>query len=411
MGSGLGLAQLVLQPAGDDLALEVEVVAEQVAQRERPRHAVDERDRVVAPGRLQRRVLVELVQDDLRDRLALQVDLDAHAGLVGEVLDVGDLRDHLLVDEIGDLLDHARVAALLHPVGQLAHDDRGLAAAQFLDVSAGPHDDSTAARAVRLADPLAADDDPARREVGALDVTRQAVDVDLGVVDQRDERVDHLAEIVRRDVRRHADCNALRPVDEQVRVARRENARLPARLVVVGDEVDGVGVDVAQQLGRQPREPALGVPHRRSGVVVDVPEVPLPVDERVAHRERLRHADERVVDRDVAVRVVRAHHVADDARALEARPIRLETGFVHREEDAPMHRFEAVADVRQRARDDHAHRVVEEARAHLLLELARLDPAGAEWLNRRHSDLPRHQTSRNRTSFAFVSMKSRRGST
>ena len=75
----LGLAQLVLQPAGDDLALEVEVVAEQVAQRERPRHAVDERDRVVAEGRLQRRVLVELVQHDLRDRLALQLDLDPHA--------------------------------------------------------------------------------------------------------------------------------------------------------------------------------------------------------------------------------------------------------------------------------------------------------------------------------------------
>jgi hypothetical protein len=76
----------------------------------------------------------------------------------------------------------------------------------------------------------------------------------------------------------------------------------------------------------------------------------LPVDERVAHRERLRHADERVVDRDVAVRVVRAHHVADHARALEARPIRLKTGFVHREEHAPVHRLEAVADVRS-ARD------------------------------------------------------------
>jgi hypothetical protein len=42
--------------------------------------------------------------------------------------------------------------------------------------------------------------------------------------------------------------------------------------------------------------------------------------------------------------------------------------------------LEAVADVGQRAPDDDAHRVVEVARAHLLLELARLDPAAAERL-------------------------------
>ena len=126
-----------------------------------------------------------------------------------------------------------------------------------------------------------------------------------------------------------------------------------------------------------PRQPALGVAHGGRRVVVDVPEVALAVDERVAQRERLRHADERVVDRLVAVRVVRAHHVADHARALEPRPVRLQPGLVHRVEHAPVHGLQAVADVRQRARDDHAHRVVEEARAHLLLELARLDAAGS----------------------------------
>ena len=89
----LGLAQLELGAAGDDLALEVEVVLEHVAQRQRPRDAVDQRDGVVAEGRLERGVLEELVLDDLRDRVALQLDLDPHPGLVREVLDVVDLRD------------------------------------------------------------------------------------------------------------------------------------------------------------------------------------------------------------------------------------------------------------------------------------------------------------------------------
>ena len=209
-------------------------------------------------------------------------------------------------------------------------------------------------------------------------MARQTLDVDLGVVDDRHDGVDDLAEVVRSDVRRHSDGDAGGAVDEQVREPRRENRGLAARLVVVGLEVDRVRVDVAQQLGRNAREARLGVAHRRRGIVVDVPEVALPLDERVAHRERLRQADERVVDRGVAVRVVGAHDVADDARGLLERPVRLHAGLVHPVEDAPVHGLQPVAHIRQGARDDHAHRVVEEARPELLLQVPRLDAAGAE---------------------------------
>ena len=56
--------------------------------------------------------------------------------------------------------------------------------------------------------------------------------------------------------------------------------------------------------------------------------------------------------------------------------VRLQAELVHRVEHAAVDRLEAVADVGQRPADDHAHRVVEVRRAHLLLELARLDVAG-----------------------------------
>ncbi len=113
--------------------------------------------------------------------------------------------------------------------------------------------------------------------------------------------------------------------------------------------------------------------------------------------EGLRHPDERVVDRRVAVRVVLAHHVADGRGGLLVGPVRLQPRLVHAVEDAAVDGLEAVADVGQRAPDDHAHRVVEVARAHLLLELARLDPAAAERFVREVG----HQTSRKRTSRAF----------
>ena len=120
------------------------------------------------------------------------------------------------------------------------------------------------------------------------------------------------------------------------------------------------------------------VPHGRWWIVVHRAEVALSVDERVAQRERLRHTHERVVDRLVAVRVVLTHDVADRRGGLLVRLVRLQPRLVHAVQHAPMDGLEAVAHVGQRTADDDRHGVVEVARAHLLLELARLDAAGAE---------------------------------
>ena len=68
-------------------------------------------------------------------------------------------------------------------------------------------------------------------------------------------------------------------------------------VVVVGPEIDGFLVDVLQQRGGDAGEARLGVPHGRGRVAVDRAEVALPVHQRIAHGERLRHADQRVVDR------------------------------------------------------------------------------------------------------------------
>ena len=120
----------------------------------------------------------------------------------------------------------------------------------------------------------------AAREVGALDELHQALQVDRRVRDVGLGRLDDLAEVVRRDVRRHADRDAGRAVDEKVREARREDERLAGCLVVVGPEVDGVRVDVAEHLGGEALEARLGVPHGGSRVVVDRAEVALAVDQR-----------------------------------------------------------------------------------------------------------------------------------
>ena len=78
--------------------------------------------------------------------------------------------------------------------------------------------------------------------------------------------------------------------------------------------------------------------------------------------------------------MVLAHDVARHPGALDVGAVRLVPGVVHRPQHAAVDGLQPVAHVGQRAADDDAHRVVEVARAHLLLELARLDAAGAERL-------------------------------
>ena len=181
-----------------------------------------------------------------------------------------------------------------------------------------------------------------------------------------------LAQVVRRDLGGHADRDPLGPVDQQVGEPARQHHGLGRAAVVVLPEVDGVLVDVPQHLHRQRGEAALGVAHGRGRVVARRAEVALAVDERHPHRPGLRHPHQRVVDRAVAVRVVVAHDLADDPRALEEAAVRPVAAVVHRVQDPHVDRLEPVPDVGQRAADDDRHRVVDVAALHLVLDVDRL---------------------------------------
>ena len=84
-------------------------------------------------------------------------------------------------------------------------------------------------------------------------------------------------------------------------------------------------------------EADLGVTHRRSVVAVDRAEVTLAVDQHVAQGEVLRHTDDGVVDRAVAVGVVLTDHVADDTGRLFIRTVPVVVEFVHGEQNAAVH--------------------------------------------------------------------------
>jgi hypothetical protein len=196
---------------------------------------------------------------------------------------------------------------------------------------------------------------------------------DLGIVDQRAAGVDQFAEIVRRNVGRHANRDSAGAVGQQIGEGRRQNGRLLLALVVVRLELDGFLVDVREQRLCRGSEARLSVAHGSRRIAVHRAEIALPGNERQAHGEILRHADHGIVDRAVAVRLILAHHVADDARGFAEGPRRVVAAFLHGVEDAPLHRLQPVSRIGKRARHDHAHGVIEVGAAHLLLDGYRRD--------------------------------------
>ena len=91
-----------------------------------------------------------------------------------------------------------------------------------------------------------------------------------------DAGVDDFGEVVRRDVGRHADGDAGAAVDDEVGDARREDGGLEGGLVVVGGEVDGVGVDVGEHFAGDAGEAGLGVTHGGGGSPSTEPKLPWP---------------------------------------------------------------------------------------------------------------------------------------
>ena len=259
-------------------------------------------DRLITPNEICICVsLVELVQDDLRDRVALELDDDADLLLrgrfaVGLVANLGDAFDPLFVDQVGDLFDQLRLVDLERNLG----DDDGVA---FLSAAPDPVDrrprpklHHAAPGLVSLLDAFAAVDEAARREIRPRHDLDQILDRGVRMLDQMDRRLDDLTQVVRRNLGRHADGDSIRTVDQQVRDARRQDGRLLARFVVVRDEFDGLFLDVGEQLRRDARQTRFGVPVGRRVIAIDDAPVSLPVDQRVAHRKILRHPHHRIVD-------------------------------------------------------------------------------------------------------------------
>ncbi len=313
-------------------------------------------------------MLVQLVQHHLRNGVGLQVDDDIDALAVGSVVDVADLGQLLVAHQLAELLQQAFA---VHLVGNFLHHDGGAAVLLPLDLALGADGHVAMTGLVGIQNALLAHDEATGGEVGAGHDGHELLGGALRVVDHEAGGIDGLAQVVGRDVRGHADSDAVGAIDQQVRETGRQHRGLLQALVVVGLEINGFLVQVAQQFHGRLVQAGLGVTHGGGTIAVDGTEVAVAVDQRQAQAKGLGQAHHGVVHGAVAMGVVLADHVADGTGRLHVRLARRVARFVHGVQNAAVHRLQAVAHVGQGAGHDNGHGIFQEGGLHLLAEKRR----------------------------------------
>ena len=158
--------------AFDDVQLVLHPMADERVQRQRTRHAIDQRQHVRTEGLLQLRMLVQVVEHHLRHRVALEHQHQALAGAAGGL--VAHVRDALDLAVAHGLADRRGQTVGVDLVRQFG-DHQAHATLDLLGVDYGAHRDQAATGTVCLFDALVAEDGRAGGEVGALDAGDQRV--------------------------------------------------------------------------------------------------------------------------------------------------------------------------------------------------------------------------------------------
>ena len=359
------LRQIKFGAPGNHFLAEIEEGLQNLLQIHLLRPAAVQCQHVAAKTGLQWRVAEQLVQHNVGHRIALQLDDHAHAAPVALVAQVRYAFNAPAAHTFGDFLDQP---GFVHLIGNLGGDNGEAILANFLDCGARANPHAAPPGVIGRANAGAAHDDGAGGEIRAGNKFHQRRHVQLAVVGQRQGGVNHLAQIMGRDVGGHANRNAAGAVDQQVGKARRQYLGFKLALVVIGDKIDRVLGDVRQQLARRLRQAGFGIAHGRSRVAVHAAEIALSVDQHQAQGKILGQPHQGIVNRGITVGVILAHHVADNTRRLLVGLVEFVAALVHGIENATMHRLQAVAHVGQRPRDDHAHGVIQIRGRHLLFD-------------------------------------------
>ena len=359
------LAEVVLRAADGNIVTMGDEIADEVLQGEQLRTPLNQGDAVHAETRLHRCHLEELVQNDTGVSIALQVNHDTHAFAVALVVDVADAVYLLLAHQLCNVFNQL---LLVDAVRNLT-DNNLVVRFTVLYLGLSADDDASTSCLVGIADALQAHDVGTCWEVRTFHILHQVVDGEVVVIHVCHTGIDDLAEVVRRDIGGHTDGNTRSAVDQQVRDTCRHHGRFEQGIVEVRGHIDRFLLQVVHHTLAHQAESSLGVTHSGRAVTIDTTEVTLLINQGITHSPFLSHTNQGHIYGAVAVGVILTEHLTHDTCTFLIRAAVEIAQFAHAVKDTAVNRLEAVSDVRQSTSHNDAHRVVDVALLHLLLNV------------------------------------------
>ena len=356
----LCLFQVEFAAVGDNVHLELQILLENLFQSQCLWLAVYQCQHIDTDSILELGVGEQLVQHDLFVGILFQFHHDAHTLTAGLILDVVNALDALILCQVGDGLHQA---CLVHHVRDLRNDN-GLTSTHLFKVGLSTEGDPASAGAVGGTDAALAHDNAAGGEVRSLDTGHQLIHGAVRIFHQHMDAVDDFAQIMRRNIGRHADSDTHRAVDQDIGETGRQHCRFFQTVVIVGDERHGLLVDIRQHFQGDLGHSCLCITVSSRRVAVYRTEVTLTVHQHIPHGEILRQTHQRIIDRSVTVGVIATQHSTDGIGALMVCLIGCQPLFEHGIENTAVYRFQTVTHVRQCTGNNDRHCILQEGVLH-----------------------------------------------
>ena len=351
MGSFLRLVQVILCSSGDDLFLVLNVIFQHIKKIQNFRLIVHKGKHDNTKGILKLRMLIKLIQYDIRICVTTEINHNSHSLTVGMIIDTRDSVDFLIAHKLGDFLYQPR---LIHHIRKFCDDNLTLAVWQSLDIGNCADTDLSASGPVGIFNSAHPENLGASRKIRSLDDMHDFIKGGLSVlfnliIDDFDYSTNNLPEIMRRNIRCHADSDSRCAIDQKIRNSCRKNGRLFFRIIEVRNKVNRILVHVTNHLHRDFAQPCLCITHCRGSVSVDRTEVSMTVNEGIPHIPVLRHRDKRSVNGRVSVRMIFSHRITDNTGTFSVRLVGSVIQFYHGIQNSSLYRFQTVTYIRKRS--------------------------------------------------------------
>ena len=155
----------------------------------------------------------------------------------------------------------------------------------------------------------------ARWEIRAGNIFHHLGRIDIRILHISNDTVDYFGQIMRRNGGNHTNRNTICSIHEKVRNLNRKHFRFLLCLIEVGNEVNHVLIEITKEslLGNLLKS-GLGITHCSGAITFDGTEVTMTINKRQFLLEILRHNNQGVIDRGIAMRMIFTHGITYNTR-------------------------------------------------------------------------------------------------